>query len=79
MSKAITFGALEKILLDAGFTYKRKPGSHVFFRHPDFDATLVLPTIRRNERVSPAHMAAVRKTLIDKGVLDETQFDKLLP
>jgi hypothetical protein len=75
MRKEVTFAELERALIKVGFTQSYPASPQKVYQHPS-DALVVLPTYHANEPVRPIHMAAVRKTLSEKGLLDPSSFNK---
>ena len=78
MSKKITNKNLERLLEDLGFTLHRVNGSHKVFKLPSKDVLIVLPFTRSTELVKSYHLVAVKKALIEKGVLDYDSFESRL-
>ena len=75
MSKrpAITFKALDRYLRSLGFQLVQTRGSHRMYRHANPDGMIALPGVRENTNVRPAHLAAVRRTLQNLGLIDSDQ------
>ena len=78
MSKQITFAQLVRTLSNAGFVMSRSKGSHVVFKHFPTETVVVLPSHDPNTEVEQAHLAAVRRTLAESGIVDRDSFDELL-
>lgn len=78
MRKEITLGDLERALIRLGFILSRSTASHKTYSNEFFGAMVVLPPHSKNESVSPAHLVAVRRTLSEKGVVDQDSFERLL-
>ncbi len=78
MSKEITTGNLEKVLLKLGFYATPVRGSHITYRHPSSDTVVVLPWQCKNEVLRPIHLISVKKTLSETGILDPDSFESLL-
>ena len=78
MSKQITFAQLARTLSDMGFVKNRSNGSHVVFEYSPTKPVVVLPAHDPNSEVDLAHLAAVRRTLADSGLVDRDSFDALL-
>lgn len=76
MRKAITPREVEKILFKMGFEKRATRGSHHVFSHPDSKAIVLLPSQSRHMRM--AHLSAVRRTVIEQGILSKEEVDKLL-
>ena len=78
MHNGVTFGDLERLLTQSGFVRSPSTGSQKLFRHQSFDAIIVLPGAPATDAATHAHLAAVRRTLSESGVIDAESFDKLL-
>ena len=78
MSKQITFAQLVRTLKNAGFVVSRSNGSHVVFKHVPTQTIVVLPAHVPNNEVDLGHLAAVRRTLVESGIVDRDSFDELL-
>ena len=77
MSRQITFAQLVRTLRNAGFVESRSR-FHVYFKHSPTETVVVLPAHLPNNKVSLAHLAAVRRTLAESGIVDRDSFDELL-
>jgi len=75
--KTISYATLKQVLLDIGFVEKRTSGSHQIFAYPQTDIVIVLP-ISPGRQVSKSHMAAVRRTIIENGVMTLEEFEELV-
>jgi predicted RNA binding protein YcfA (HicA-like mRNA interferase family) len=78
MSSTITFATLDKVLQALGFVSTEVPGSHVAYEHPASGAVLVLRLHPGEEPVDQASLVVVRRTLVEKGVIDRARLDDLL-
>ena len=77
MRKVVTYGELERLLLEWGFALERTT-PYAVFRHSGDDALIVLPRYRIQSRVTDAHLLAVRKTLNERGLVSQAAFDQSL-
>lgn len=78
MSKrTISYRKLKRILLDIGFVEKRTSGKHHWFAHPETHTMIVLPRFP-GMQVSMSHIAAVRRTIIENGIMTLEEFEKSL-
>jgi predicted RNA binding protein YcfA (HicA-like mRNA interferase family) len=71
----LKFAALERFLQDLGFQVKTIPDSHILFQHPQANALIMLRLYKQDEKVAPAALAYVRRTLDEWGILDRKQFE----
>ncbi len=78
ISDKVTFGALQKLLLDAGFTRLHANGPYVLFEHPASNALQAFRAHRGSEIADPMTIASVRKTLVGFGFMDEKEFEESL-
>lgn len=84
MNNRIAFSALRDLLLDLGLKetpYEAKkplPSSHLVFEHPSLGLLLVVPKQHPRAIVDPATMIAVRKQLVENGLLEAKDFENLL-
>ncbi len=78
MSRQITFAQLVRTLRNAGFVVSPSNGSHVVFKHLPTETMVVLPAHIPNNAVDLGHLAAVRRTLAENGIVDRDSFDELL-
>jgi len=76
MPKIVTAQEVEKILLRMGFEKRETRGSHRLFCHPDSKATVVLPS--RSGHIRMAHLSAIRRIVIEQGILSKEKFEQLL-
>lgn len=78
MRNGVTFGDLERLLTRSGFALSRSADTHRLYRHQGSDAIVVLPGVAATHGASPAHVAAVRRILRDRGLMDSEAFEELL-
>ncbi len=64
--------------MNAGFVVSRSTGSHEVYKHLSTGTMLVLPAHDPNNEVERVHLAAVRRTLAESGIVDRDSFDELL-
>ncbi len=76
MAKRITYGDLTQLLESEGFVRAVIPGSHIVFAHKQANTSLFLPIHKSGMPAAPRHIAMVRGTLIDFGVMSEPDFDR---
>ena len=78
MSRRITFAQLVRTLESTGFVVGKSTGSHEVFEYPSTRTVVVLPAHDPNNEVTRSHLAAVRRTLEESGIVDQDSFDELL-
>jgi len=74
--KKITYGDINALLEEEGFKSSPLKGPHVVFRNSEAQATLVLPDVKSTLAASRLHLAMLRRTLVDFGLLSEEDFDR---
>ncbi len=77
-NKTIKQKKLVSILEDLGFNKVRTKGSHMIFSNSKYNATVVMRSFKRNEPISEMHLASVRKTIIEKGIVTQEEWNELL-
>jgi len=78
-SSRITYAQLTRLLLDVGFEDRSVRGSHRAFFHSGSDTWVSFSDYAAGEvPVRPVDLASVRKHLVEKGLLKEADFAKLL-
>ena len=77
-AKSITFHALELALTAVGFVAVPTAGHHKVFRHEVTDTIVLLPLAPADSDVDAIHLAAVRRMVDERGVLDGDAFESLL-
>jgi len=78
MHRDIIFSKLEKYLLKLGFTTLPTAGSHKVFQYPSSGALVILPAYEQQVYVHAVHLVAVRRILIENGLIDSNAFDSFL-
>ncbi|NER37950.1 MAG: type II toxin-antitoxin system HicA family toxin [Oscillatoria sp. SIO1A7] len=77
MAREISFARLEELLTKVGFQTLPTAGKHQVFKEPVSEAMVVLPAYPKQAQVRPIHLVAVRRTLVENGLIDEDVFDKI--
>ncbi len=77
--KTLTQADLERALTAVGFVAGQTRGQHKVYRHQPTDTVVVLPLNLTGTPLNPLHLVAVRRTLLERGVIDGEAFDRLLP
>jgi hypothetical protein len=75
---AISFATLRRLLNGLGLVETKVPRSHLVFEHPPSGTILLFRLFRPQEKVPPIILLAVRKQLIERGVVAEDTLDELL-
>lgn len=75
MRNAISFASMEQLLRQLNFAEVHTSGTHRLYKSSVEDVTLVLP---ETKSLSSTHVAAIRKTLVEKGIIEPATFDGLL-
>jgi hypothetical protein len=72
------YSELEKWLLDLGFSTLPTSGEQKVFQHSLTKALIVLPNYDAKAFVHVVHLAAVRRILIENGLVNENDFSEFL-
>jgi hypothetical protein len=72
-----TFGVLQQILLDLGFSMRAEP-TFVRFDHPASDSWFLFPPYTSDEEVNARNLVGVRHMLDAKGLMPRERFEELL-
>jgi hypothetical protein len=75
---SLHYADLERSLTQIGFTAERSGPNYLLFRHPSPDVLIVLPLRQAGDIVDAAHVLAVRKHVLENGLLDDASFERLL-
>ena len=79
MNKQPTFSKLYNLLNTLGFLKQEYPNSHIIFKQPEQNQPLIiLPYTSPRKSVTPSHLLAVKRTLIDNHIINEQDFMKML-
>jgi hypothetical protein len=76
MNKKVTFAQLRKLLETMGFHGTTHP-THLAFEHSPSNTVFLFRTYRAADPVSPANLAAVRRMLDERGLMEADRFDKV--
>lgn len=77
MTREVNFATLEELLMKAGFKTLSTAGNKRVFKEPVSEAMVILPAYPKHAQVRPIHLVAVRRTLVENGLIDEDAFDRL--
>ena len=67
--------ALEALLTRLGFERVPVEGDQLVFTHKDSGALIILPPRKWIDPVDQVHLAAVRRTLVENGLIEAGEFD----
>ena len=73
----VTYGDLRELLLGLGFEESRS-ASHRVFRHAETDTLIVYGPSSDSAEAPQAAIVATRRHLVEKGLLEEEAFSRLL-
>jgi len=74
-----TFGVVNRLLTDLGYTSTTIPGSHILFEYPQPNRKIVLrPYDHPDDPFDLAELAYVRSALDAWGFLDRDEFDETI-
>ena len=74
----ITFRELVKRLKEIDFTEKSKIGLHLMLINQAYNITIVLPIAKVTETVPDYLIKTIRKSIVEKGVMNEDDFYNLM-
>ncbi len=75
---SVTFGELQALLLDLGFTEARQQNDRCRFEHPVTGTVLLFRPHRSDETLGERDMLVVRRQLIDNGLIEVSAFEHFL-
>ena len=75
MFKNMLFADLKQLLFKLEFQSIPTLGNHYIFEHPISQALVILPKYEDQVYVDQTHLIAVRRILIEYGLIDEVRFD----
>lgn len=78
MGNTITYADLDELLVGNGFVRKNLSKEHVVYLDRAEEPIFVFPALPLDEAVEPVHLAAVRRWLIDAGLLQEEGIERWL-
>ena len=74
----LTYAVLHKLLTSLGFNPKPVRRSWQAYHHRASDALILLRKRRPTANVSEPDILSIRRHLVEKGLIDENEFDQLL-
>lgn len=75
MSNAVTYADLDRLLGDAGLVARRPNDSRLVYLLPPDDILLIFPFRLPDQIVDPFHLAASRRMLVDRGLVEDEDFE----
>lgn len=78
MHRDIIFGELKKFIVKLGFTTLPTAGYHKVFLYPSTGVLVILPAYEQQAYVHSVHLVAVRRILIENGLIDRNAFNSFL-
>lgn len=75
MINNILCSELKKMLFKLNFFLSPTQGNHYIFQHSVLDVLIILPKYKNNAYVDLTHLAAVRRILLEHGLIDKIIFD----
>lgn len=76
--KPTTFETLERVLADLGFVRGYTTGRHKVFEHEESDTVFLFRESAPQDIVGAIQVLGTRRILIERGLVDEDEFDRLL-
>lgn len=78
MSRNILFKDLKQLLFNLDFKAVPTLGNHYIFEHPISKTLVILPQYEDQAYVDRIHLVAVRRILIENGLIDDLRLDSIL-
>ncbi len=78
MVKNIQFIDLEELLLKIGFAKVSTTGSQQVYQYPSSGTLIILPPYEQQAHIQPVHLVAVRRVLVENGLITTNTFDSFL-
>ncbi len=77
-NKDVRFADFECVLLRLGFQRKPAVGTQLFYEHTIPETWILLPRYAPDEKVRPLHLLAARRLIAERGLLEASDFDRLI-
>lgn len=77
--QTLRFSMLDRFLRNLGFEKIVVPNSHTGYVHPDSDAVFMFRLYRQDDSVSELQQSSVRTLLIDRGLINQEDWNALVP
>ncbi|MDZ7959213.1 MAG: type II toxin-antitoxin system HicA family toxin [Aulosira sp. DedQUE10] len=78
MIRNIQFTDLEQLLLKIDFTKVSTTGNQQVYQSSSSGALIILPAYEPQAYVQPVHLVAVRRVLLENGLINMNTFDSFL-
>ena len=78
MFRNILFKDLKQLLFNLEFKVVPTLGNHYIFEHPISKALVILPQYEDQAYLDRTHLVAVRRILIENGLIDDVRLDSIL-
>ncbi len=78
MVRDIQFTDLEQLLFKIGFTKVPTTGSQQVYQYPSSGTLVILPAYEQQAYVQPVHLVAVRRILVENGLININTFDNFM-
>ncbi|HUG89404.1 MAG TPA: hypothetical protein VML55_01135 [Planctomycetaceae bacterium] len=78
MSSNVTYGQLYRVLLELGFAEVPHGRRGKAFRSIASDAIILLADRQSAQSARPVDLIAVRRHLVDRGIISDSDFDRFL-
>ncbi|BAZ00645.1 hypothetical protein NIES37_46400 [Tolypothrix tenuis PCC 7101] len=78
MIRDIQFNELEKLLLNIGFAKVPTTGNQQVYQSSPSGALIILPAYEQQDYVQSVHLVAVRRVLLENGLINTNTFNRFL-
>ena len=78
LTRTVSYADLDRFLTQIGFGLEQPRDSYLLFRYASPEVLITLPPRHGEDVVDAAHLIAVRKHILENGLLDDKTFEKLL-
>lgn len=78
MVRDIQFTDLEQLLFKIGFTKVPTTGSQQVYQYPSSGTLVILPAYEQQAYVQFLHLVAVRRILVENGLINTKNFDSFM-
>ncbi|MBE9256016.1 MULTISPECIES: type II toxin-antitoxin system HicA family toxin [Aphanizomenonaceae] len=78
MVRNIQFTDLEQLLFKIGFTKVPTTGSQQIYQYPLSGTLVILPAYEQKAYIQPVHLVAVRRILVENGLINTNSLDSFL-
>ena len=78
MNKPVVFATLDSLLRRLGYTVTTVPGSHLRYEHAPSATVLVFREYGPADPVSWSDLAVARRFLVERGLVEDEAFERLL-